>query len=78
MKKDVKSVGYGVKIGNQLVSDYKENFEGVQSVRIDVLNGIQIKKMSGSEATRIAKAVNGKVVELYAREVEDSEDGTNE
>ncbi|WP_295731687.1 hypothetical protein [uncultured Limosilactobacillus sp.] len=76
MDKDIKSIGYGVKVGRNYVGseDVRQTFFSY------VRSGIHLAKNNVKlfddfdEAKATADDANGKVVELYAREVEDSED----
>lgn len=76
MDKDIKSIGYAVKVGKNYVGseDVRPTFFG------KVRSGIHLAKDNVKlfddfdEAKNTADDTNGKVVELYAREVEDSED----
>ena len=76
MDKDIKSIGYGVKVGKTYVAseDTIGTFFG------KVRKGLHLAKENVKlfddfdEAKNSADDTNGKVVELYAREVEDNED----
>ena len=76
MAKDIKSIGYGVKVGKTYVAseDTIGTFFG------KVRKGLHLAKenvklfddLDGAKGT--ANATNGEVVELYAREVSEDED----
>lgn len=76
MDKDIKSIGYGVKVGKTYVAseDTIRTFLGT------VRKGLHLAKENVKlfddldDAKGAANATNGEVVELYAREVEDNED----
>lgn len=73
MDKDIKSIGYGVKINDEYISSFRSipvfsDYEWTASCgKLQLINDRHF-------AEELAKEANGKVVELYAREVEDSED----
>lgn len=71
MDKDIKSIGYGVKIGDKFLSSIR--FSGPETITAYAIRN-NIVLMDFQDAVNNAKVYNGKVVELYAREVEDSED----
>lgn len=76
MKKDIKSIGCGVKVGKQFVlgEDKKLTFWG--SIKSGTfLSKSEVKLFTKfDDAKKTAEEVNGKVIELYAREVSEDED----
>lgn len=77
MDKDNETIGYAVKIGNGYV---KVNGwflgvpDSVELVKDDGIFSDNFSFFDKETAEKIASGYNGKVVELYAREVEDNED----
>ncbi len=71
MDKNDKSIGYGIKIGDKFLSSIR--FSDPETVTAYTIPN-NIILMGFEDAEKNAKTFNGKVVELYAREVEDSED----
>lgn len=75
MNKDIKAIGYTVKVGNNYVGseDVRPTFFG------KIRNGVHLAKENAKlfddfdEAKATAGDVNGQVVELYAREVSEDE-----
>ncbi len=72
MDKDTKPIGYAVKIGDMYLSSCHsipvfDDFQYTVACNKPIV-------LSKESAKELAEEVNGKVVELYAREVEDSED----
>ena len=76
MEKDIKSIGYGVKVGKTYVASEDTIVTFFGKVR----KGLHLAKENVKlfddldDAKGATNATNGEVVELYAREVEDSED----
>lgn len=76
MDKDIKQIGYGVKVGKTYVAseDTRATFFGRIRAGLHLAKG-NVKLFDDlDDAKGTANDTNGKVVELYAREVEDSED----
>lgn len=73
--KDIKSIGYGVKVGKNYVSS--ENTKTILFGKIKAgtyLTKTGIMLFSDfDDAKGTAKEVNGKVIELYAREVSEDD-----
>lgn len=78
MEKDIKPIGYAVKTGDTFVTEYQviDPFENVIRVEAGTARVMLFSfNQSGKDVvSKAAKNIGGKVVELYAREVEDSED----
>lgn len=76
MDRDIKSIGYGVKVGKNYVSS--ENTKAFLFGKIKTgtyLTKTDVMLFSDfDDAKETAEEVNGKVIELYAREVSEDED----
>ena len=75
MNKDIKSIGYGVKVGKQYVSSEAIKQSFFTRIKVGtILSKHDVKLFSDIEdANSTAEEVNGKVIELYAREVSEDE-----
>lgn len=76
MNRDIKSIGYGVKVGKNYVSseNTKETFFGkIKTGTYLTKTGVMLFS-DFDDAKETAEEVNGKVIELYAREVSEDED----
>lgn len=75
MEKDIKSIGYGVKVGKNYVDseDVRPTWFGKVISRIHLTKD-NVKLFDDfDEAKNAADDTNGKVVEIYAREVSEDE-----
>lgn len=76
MNKYIESIGYGVKVGKSYVSseDIKTNLFGkIKTGTYLTKTGVMLFN-DFDDAKKNAEEVNGKVIELYAREVSKDED----
>ncbi len=76
MDRDIKSIGYGVKVGKNYVSseNVKTMFFGkIKTGTYLTKTGVMLFS-NFDDAKETAEEVNGKVIELYAREVSEDED----
>lgn len=76
MDRDIKSIGYGVKAGKNYVSseNVKTMFFGkIKTGTYLTKTGVMVFS-NFDDAKETAEEVNGKVIELYAREVSEDED----
>lgn len=71
MNEDIKSIGYGVKAGNNYVSGEDKDFSFFRSFR----NGMFVSKKTVklfselNDAQKVANGLGGNVVQIYTREV---------
>lgn len=68
MNKDMKSLGYIVKVGKSYVQDVDYIIGEQPSFMMGSLNK-HIKVFNSEKAAGFAKECNGKIMEIYAREV---------
>lgn len=75
MNKDIKSIGCGVKVGKQFVSGEDKKITFLGSIKSGTLLSKNEVKLFNKfdDAKETAEEVNGKVIELYAREVSEDE-----
>lgn len=77
MDKDIKSIGYAVKTGDKFVMKYQviDPFENAIRVEAGMARVMLFSfNQSGKDmASKAAKNIGGKVVEIYAREISEDE-----
>ena len=76
MDKDIKQIGYGVKTDKAYITEFldKSNVLGRDSIHFVTESDAMMLFKYLPDAKHASEVAHGNVVELYAREVEDSED----
>lgn len=76
MNEDIKSIGYGVKAGNNYVSGEDKDFSFFRSFRNGMFVSKKVVKLFSDldDAQEVANNLGGNVVQIYAREVGQDDD----
>lgn len=76
MNEDIKSIGYGVKSGNNYVSGEDKDFSFFRSFRNGMFVSKKVVKLFSDldDAQKAANGLGGNVVQIYAREVGQDDD----
>lgn len=77
MEKDIKSIGYAVKTGDTFVTEYQVIDPFENAIRVEAGTArvmlFSFNQYGKDMASKAAKNIGGKVVEIYAREVSEDE-----
>ena len=76
MNEDIKSIGYGVKAGNNYVSGEDKDFSFFRYFRNGMFVSKKVVKLFSNldDAQEVANNLGGNVVQIYAREVGQDDD----